>query len=230
VNSNGFQNAWCNNKKILIYSLYILNDVCSMFAYTEVVVGFLEHHAVSSNSRPNYNPSAERSFFVTVGTIVIFIGRHPRDILHEFMISAYLIRWRTREFVLLKHQYGHLLSGPEMAYGQQTLEKHSTLFGVKFLQNVKKEYGGCARISFSFLFDRENLRVIQICYRGRTQKYFSLKRSITNVVRRQKFGDLPDVSILYFFFHCHYSPLWALACRTRSFHFSPSVTNSLHHR
>jgi hypothetical protein len=33
-----------------------------------------------------------------------------------------------------------------------------------------------------------------------------------------------------FFFHWHYSPLWALACRTRSFHFFLSVTNSLHHR
>ena len=60
--------------------------------------------------------------------------------------------------MLLKHQYGHLLSGPEMAYVQQTLEKHSTLFGVKFLQNVKKGYGFCVRISFSFLSDRENLR------------------------------------------------------------------------
>ena len=31
-----------------------------------------------------------------------------------------------------------------------------------------------------------------------------------------------------FFFHWHYSPLWALACRTTSFHFSLSITNSLH--
>ena len=30
------------------------------------------------------------------------------------------------------------------------------------------------------------------------------------------------------FFHWHYSPLWALACRTMSFHFFLSVTNSLH--
>jgi len=73
---------------------------------------------------------------------------------------------------MLKHQYGHLLSGPEMARGQQTLEKHSTLFGVILVQNVKKEYGGCARISFSFFFDRENLNVIQICYRDRPQTYF----------------------------------------------------------
>jgi len=73
---------------------------------------------------------------------------------------------------MLKHQYGHLLSCPEMACGQQTLEKHSTLFRVTFLQNVKKEYGGCARISFSFYFDRENLNVIQICYRDRLQTYF----------------------------------------------------------
>jgi hypothetical protein len=94
------------------------------------------------------------------------------------MISAYLIRWRKREFVLLKHQYGHLLSGSEMAYGQQTFEKHSTLFGVKFLQNVKKEYGGCARISFSFFFDRENLRFIQICYREGPHTYFFLREEL----------------------------------------------------
>jgi hypothetical protein len=36
----------------------------------------------------------------------------------------------------------------------------------------KKEYGGCARIPFSFFFDRENLRVIQICYRNRPQTFF----------------------------------------------------------
>ena len=32
----------------------------------------------------------------------------------------------------------------------------------------------------------------------------------------------------HFFFHFHYSPLWALACRTTSFHFFLSATNSLH--
>ena len=32
----------------------------------------------------------------------------------------------------------------------------------------------------------------------------------------------------FFFFHWHYSPLWALACRTMSFHFLLSATNSLH--
>jgi hypothetical protein len=37
------------------------------------------------------------------------------------------------------------------------------------------------------------------------------------------------IVIFFFFFHWHYSPLWALACRTRSFHFFLSVTNSLHH-
>jgi len=31
-----------------------------------------------------------------------------------------------------------------------------------------------------------------------------------------------------FFFHWHYSPLWASACRTMSFHFFLSATNSLH--
>jgi hypothetical protein len=34
---------------------------------------------------------------------------------------------------------------------------------------------------------------------------------------------------IFFFFHWHYSLLWALACRTISFHYSLSVTNSLHH-
>ena len=32
----------------------------------------------------------------------------------------------------------------------------------------------------------------------------------------------------FFFFHWHYSPLWALACRTISFHFFLSATNSVH--
>ena len=32
----------------------------------------------------------------------------------------------------------------------------------------------------------------------------------------------------FFFFHWHYSPLWDLACRTMSFHFFLSATNSLH--
>ena len=33
--------------------------------------------------------------------------------------------------------------------------------------------------------------------------------------------------MVFFFFHWHYSPLWALACRTMSFHFFLSATNSL---
>ena len=32
----------------------------------------------------------------------------------------------------------------------------------------------------------------------------------------------------FFFFHWHYSPLWALACRTMSFNFFLSATNSFH--
>ena len=32
----------------------------------------------------------------------------------------------------------------------------------------------------------------------------------------------------FFFFHWHYSPLWALGCRTMSFHFFLSATNSFH--
>ena len=36
------------------------------------------------------------------------------------------------------------------------------------------------------------------------------------------------VYINFFFFHWHYSPLWALACQTMSLHFVLSLTNSLH--
>jgi hypothetical protein len=32
---------------------------------------------------------------------------------------------------------------------------------------------------------------------------------------------IPRFFFFFFFFHWHYSPLWALACRTRSFHFFP---------
>jgi hypothetical protein len=36
------------------------------------------------------------------------------------------------------------------------------------------------------------------------------------------------MNLLFFFFHWHYSPLWALACRTMSFHIFLSATNSVH--
>ena len=46
---------------------------------------------------------------------------------------------------------------------------------------------------------------------------------------RQGFEILPHLNFdIFFFFHWHYSPLWALACRTMSFHFFLSATNSLH--
>ena len=35
-------------------------------------------------------------------------------------------------------------------------------------------------------------------------------------------------NIFFFFFRWHYSPLWALACRTIPLHLSLSITNSLH--
>jgi hypothetical protein len=38
-----------------------------------------------------------------------------------------------------------------------------------------------------------------------------------------------NLFFFFFFFHWHYSPLWALACRTIAFHFSLSVSNSPHH-
>jgi hypothetical protein len=34
--------------------------------------------------------------------------------------------------------------------------------------------------------------------------------------------------LLFFFFHWYYSPLWALACQTVSFHFFLFITNFLH--
>jgi hypothetical protein len=34
------------------------------------------------------------------------------------------------------------------------------------------------------------------------------------------FAIMSDFFFFFFFFHWHYSPRWALACRTRSFHFS----------
>ena len=38
----------------------------------------------------------------------------------------------------------------------------------------------------------------------------------------------PPLLLFFFFFHWHYNPLWALACRTMSFHFLLSATNYLH--
>ena len=37
-----------------------------------------------------------------------------------------------------------------------------------------------------------------------------------------------NIKHFFFFFHWQYSPLWALACRTISFHFFLSVTSFLH--
>jgi len=41
------------------------------------MVGFLEYHAVSLNPHPNYNPSAARSSFVTLDTIVVSLEDTP---------------------------------------------------------------------------------------------------------------------------------------------------------
>jgi hypothetical protein len=54
--------------------------------------------------------------------------------------------------------------------------------------------------------------------------YFDTKKWYNNPIIIQRDATK------YLFFHWHYSPLWALACRTRSFYFFLSVTNSLHHR
>ena len=45
---------------------------------------------------------------------------------------------------------------------------------------------------------------------------------------RDKLKEFFFFFFFFFFFHWHYSPLWALACRTMSFHFVLSTTNSLH--
>jgi hypothetical protein len=44
---------------------------------------------------------------------------------------------------------------------------------------------------------------------------------------RNKIPDSFDVTF-FFFFRWRYSPLWALACRTKPLHFSLSITKSLH--
>ena len=42
------------------------------------------------------------------------------------------------------------------------------------------------------------------------------------------FVFLFQLVFIFFFSHCHYSPLWALTCRTMSFNVFLSATNSLH--
>jgi hypothetical protein len=55
-----------------------------------------------------------------------------------------------------------------------------------------------------------------------------LERSVTDGQVTALLSFFLSSSSSIFFFHWHYSPLWALACRTMSFHFSLSATNSLH--
>jgi hypothetical protein len=68
------------------------------------------------------------------------------------------------------------------------------------------------------------------------QKYISVfmwsARYSCQIAMRLEFSrqSFEKFSNTFSFFHWHYSPLLALACRTRSFQFFPSVTNSLHHR
>jgi len=55
----------------------------------------------------------------------------------------------------------------------------------------------------------------------------SIPRDFHVTIRYSMFLDGLQVKILkFFFFHWHYSPLWALARRTMSFHFFLSATNS----
>ena len=50
----------------------------------------------------------------------------------------------------------------------------------------------------------------------------------THFTKKDGKGAMCTTEHIFFFFHWHYSPLWALACWTMSFHFFLSATNSLH--
>jgi hypothetical protein len=46
----------------------------------------------------------------------------------------------------------------------------------------------------------------------------------------REYASAPENYYYYYYFFFFFCPLWALACRTTSFHFFLSVTNALHHR
>ena len=107
------------------------------------------------------------------------------------------------------------------------------------LQRIKYKHQKCSiQVEFCWmlLFNR------QVCYCTLVHRLMYLDQFRLLLVQLKVPGgrNLPSrLSILveqynncwliyFFFFHWHYSPLWALACRTMSFHFFLSATNSLH--
>jgi len=66
---------------------------------------------------------------------------------------------------------------------------------------------------------------IVICHPLPWQVLLTFQVCLCNNLLRNEVTRMNDIS---FFFHWHYSPLWAWACRTMSFHCSLSATNSLH--
>ena len=74
---------------------------------------------------------------------------------------------------------------------------------------------------FRILNPLEILRAVQACTGVALQEDFTPSNMLLLLLFFFFFFFL-------FFFYWHYSPLWALACRTMSFHFFLSATNSLH--
>jgi hypothetical protein len=72
---------------------------------------------------------------------------------------------------------------------------------------------------------RQNLRFC--CARRKIWSFLFKTKELMGISGSN--GDaIMTLRLLFFFFHWHYSPLWVLACRTRSFHFShPSPTLSI---
>ena len=67
------------------------------------------------------------------------------------------------------------------------------------------------------------------CLRNKKPKFPNLHDDIVLLRSVQSlWGNGVSVNFFFFSFHRHYSSLWALACRTMSFHFFLSATNSLH--
>ena len=74
-------------------------------------------------------------------------------------------------------------------------------------------------MNLGVLFSWKSEQWKQYCTFGRKWNYFQTR----NVKPYATF-----FFFFFFFFRWHYSPLWALACRTMPFQFSLTATNSLH--
>jgi hypothetical protein len=68
--------------------------------------------------------------------------------------------------------------------------------------------------------------MLQFCFHRNNTTFSTLKLCKTYCNQQCQKG-LKYIPI-FFYFHWHYSPLWALACRTMSIHFFLSATNTLH--